>query len=65
VAKTVYDVLKEKIEEHRSSAIEMLSAGSATDYAKYRELCGLIRGLETALREVYDLAKHQMELDDD
>ena len=65
MGRTVYDVLNEKIEEHRSSAITMLAQGSVTDFAKYRELCGLIRGLETALREVNDLARHQMETDDD
>lgn len=65
MGRTVFDVLNEKIEEHRSSAITMLAQGSVTDFAKYRELCGLIRGLETALREVNDLARHQMETDDD
>ena len=65
MGRTVFDVLNEKIEEHRSSAITMLAQGSVTDFAKYRELCGLIRGLETALREVNDLARHQMEIDDD
>jgi hypothetical protein len=65
MAKTVFDVLKEKIEEHRSSAIDVLSGGSAADYARYRELCGLIRGLEIALREVNDLAQNFLDDDDD
>lgn len=65
MAKTVFDVLKEKLEEHRSLAIETLSGGRADDYARYRELCGLIRGLETALREVVDLSRHFMDEDDE
>ena len=65
MGRTVFDVLNEKIEEHRSSAITMLAQGSVTDFAKYRELCGLIRGLETAQREVKDLARNFLEEDED
>ena len=57
MARTVYDVLLKNIEEHRSSAIEVLAQGSVKDYAEYRDLCGLIRGLETAQREIRDLAR--------
>jgi hypothetical protein len=57
VAITVFDVLIKNIEEHRSSAIEVLAQGSVKDYAEYRDLCGLIRGLETAQREIRDLAR--------
>jgi hypothetical protein len=57
VARTVFDVLIENIEDHRSSAIEVLAQGSVKDYAEYRDLCGLIRGLETAQREIRDLAR--------
>lgn len=65
MAKTVFDVLKEKITAHRDAVAGSLVSGASKDYAEYRELCGLIRGLETALREVYDLARHQQENDDD
>jgi hypothetical protein len=34
------------------------------DFAKYKELCGVIHGLATARREVKDLAKHTEENDD-
>lgn len=57
MAITVFDVLIKNIEEHRSSAIEVLAQGSVKDYAEYRDLCGLIRGLETAQREIRDLAR--------
>lgn len=65
MAKTVYDVLVEKITAHIGAVADSLASGAAKDYAEYRDLCGLIRGLETAKREVTDLAQQQMELDDD
>jgi hypothetical protein len=65
MARTVYDVLIENIEDQRSSAIEVLVQGSAKDYAEYRDLCGLIRGLESAQREIRDLARANQEYDDE
>lgn len=65
MAKTVFDVLLKSIEDHRSSAIEVLAQGSVKDYAEYRDLCGLIRGLETAQREIRDLARNYMEDNDE
>jgi hypothetical protein len=63
--KTVYDVLLEKITAHRYAVADSLVSGAAKDYAEYRELCGLIRGLETAQREVSDLAQTQLDADND
>jgi len=65
MARTVYDVLLKNIEEHRSSAIEVLAQGSVKDYAEYRDLCGLIRGLETAQREIRDLSRNYMDDNDE
>jgi len=65
MARTVFDVLIIKLEEHRSSAIDVLSMGNVDDYAKYRELCGSIRGLELALREIRDLAQTYLDDDDE
>jgi len=65
MAKTVFDVLLKSIEEHRSSAIEVLAQGSVKDYAEYRDLCGLIRGLETAQREIRDLARANQDDDNE
>ena len=36
-----------------------LSSGQAKDYAEYRQLCGLIRGLESAEQLIIDLAKRR------
>ena len=49
MAKTVFDVLKEKIEADIVSAQGFLNAGSAKDYANYREIVGLIRGLKSSI----------------
>ena len=65
MAKTVFDVLKDKIEDDISSAQSFLTAGSSKDYAHYREVVGLIRGLEASKSYVEDLARNYMENDDD
>ena len=62
---TVFDVLEQKYKETLSAAREHLCGGSAKDFAEYRETCGYIRGVETALREVQDLARNYLEDDDD
>lgn len=63
--KTVFDVLNDKIVSHRRDISEALCSGVAKDYSEYRDLCGLIRGLEIAQREVNDLAQNFMEEDND
>ena len=65
MAKTVFDVLKEKIEEDKSSALEFLGGGGAKDYSQYSEVTGLIRGLETCLSYMEDLSRNYLEEDDD
>jgi len=65
MAKTVFDVLKDKLDGDISSAQSFLNAGSAKDYASYREIVGLIRGLEASKLYVEDLARNYMENDDD
>ena len=65
MAKTVFDVLKEKIEGDKSSALEFLGNGGAKDFAAYKEVVGLIRGLEAGINYVEDLAKNYMDNDDD
>jgi len=64
MAKTVFDVLKDKIEDDISSAQSFLTAGSSKDYAHYREVVGLIRGLEASKSYVEDLSRNYMEDND-
>ncbi len=65
MAKTVFDVLKNKIDEDISSAQSFLTAGSPKDYAEFREVVGLIRGLGASKSYVEDLAKNYMDDDND
>ena len=65
MAKTVFDVLKDKIDGDISSAQSFLTAGSPKDYADYREVVGLIRGLEATKSYIEDLAKNYMDDDND
>ena len=65
MAATVFDVLKKRIEEQKSSAVEFLVSGGSKDYAQYKEVCGLIRGLEDTLSNMEDLSRNFMEDDDD
>tara|TARA_R110000787_G_scaffold20570_2_gene61036 strand:+ start:379 stop:582 length:204 start_codon:yes stop_codon:yes gene_type:complete len=64
MAKTVFDVLKDRIEEQRSSAVEFLASGGCKDYAQYRDTCGLVRGLETTLSHMEDLSRNYLEDED-
>ncbi len=64
MAKTVFDVLKDKIEDDLSSAQSFLCAGSSKDYAHYREVVGLIRGLEASKSYVEDLSRNYMDDND-
>jgi len=65
MAKTVFDVLNEKISELKGSSKEFLNSGGAKDFAEYKEVCGVIRGLDAALREINDLSRNYMEDEDD
>jgi hypothetical protein len=65
MAKTVFDVLKDKIVEDKVATQEFLSGGGANSYAEYRELTGKIRGYDTCINHVNDLAKNYLEEDDD
>jgi len=65
MANTVFDVLTKQIEDATSSAQEFLENGSATDYANYREVVGLIRGLQTGLAYIKDLSRKYMDDDND
>jgi hypothetical protein len=51
--------------ELKGSSEDFLKSGGAKDFAEYREVCGVIRGLNAALREVGDLSRNYMEDNDD
>jgi hypothetical protein len=59
------DVLNGKLEEHVKQLVEVVSAGGAKSHEHYKELCGTIRGLQTAQYEIADLVRKTKEYDDD
>lgn len=65
MAKTVFDVLMDKIDDHIRLANEFLVDGACKDFAQYRNVCGVIQGLNTAKREVQDLSRNYMDDDND
>jgi hypothetical protein len=65
MANTVMDLLQKKLKEQEDSHVQALAGGVVSDYAAYRELCGVIRGLQTAQREIADLVRKLKENDDD
>ena len=65
MGKTVFDVLKEKLETDKKNTIEFLVSAGAKDFAQYKEMTGLIRGLETSISYIEDLSRNYMEDDDE
>ena len=61
MAKTVFDVLKEKIEVDKQTAIDFLAKAGAKDFPEYKELTGL----ETSLSHIEDLSRNYMEDEDE
>lgn len=64
MAKTVFDVLINKINERVEVVQTAMVSGTCQDFAAYKEQCGVIHGLALARREVQDLAKHIKDDDD-
>ena len=59
MAKTVFDVLIQQIEEQKLSSIQFLTSGGPKDYAQYKEVTGLIRGLGVSISIIEDLVRKQ------
>ena len=59
------EVLDKKIEEQVQQLVDVVSGGGAKSYDHYKELCGTIRGLQTAQYELADLVRKTKEYDDD
>lgn len=51
----ILELLLKKLEESRKELIENLGDGAAKDYAAYKELCGVSRGLLLAQSEINNL----------
>ena len=51
----IFEVLNGKLEEQVDGLRLVVCDGGAKSYDHYRELCGTIRGLQSAQREIHDL----------
>ena len=56
--------LRDRLQEEVRAVEESLAQGVAKDFAEYQNLCGVIRGLLTAQREINDLLRKVKEYDD-
>ena len=61
----VFELLNRKFNEQIEFFSQSLSDGVAKDYADYREMCGVIKGLRTAQLELNDLLRKIKESDDE
>lgn len=61
----IFDVLNQKINERVMDISRTLSDGVAKDFADYRGMCGVIKGLQTAQYELNDLLRKIKENDDE
>ena len=57
--------LNKKLDEHIKQLSEVVSGGGAKSHDHYKELCGTIRGLQTAQYELADLVRKTKDYDDD
>jgi hypothetical protein len=59
------EVLNKKLDEQVKQLVDVVSGGGAKSYDHYKELCGTIRGLQTAQYELADLVRKTKEYEDD
>lgn len=59
------DILNGKLNDQVQQLMEVVSAGGAKSHEHYKELCGTIRGLQTAQMEIADLVRKTKDYDDD
>lgn len=65
MAKTVFDVLEKGIAEQLAAAEKHLNGGACQNYAEYREVVGMIRGLNSSQTIINDLSRRYLEDDDE
>lgn len=61
---TGYDAILHKLDEEEGSHTTFLADGKASDFAEYKRICGVIRGLRLAQDITLDLQKAQEESDE-
>jgi len=58
------EYVQRELETQCANYTESLSNGTAHDYAEYQHVCGMVRGLRTAIAIITDLAT-RMETEDE
>lgn len=58
-------LLNSKLEDRRLELMEFVGRGSAASFDAYKEVCGQIRGLQTAQLEIADLVRKLKDHDDE
>lgn len=58
------DLMLKHNDEQRQLQIDVLLGGGAKDYAEYKHICGVIRGLDLADANIRDLAQRMKDNDD-
>ena len=59
------EVINKKLDEQVKQLVDVVGGGGAKTYDHYKELCGTIRGLQTAQYELADLVRKTKEYEDD
>ena len=59
------DAMRKKIRNYMNNYTDDLANGQCPDFANYKELCGVIRGLAFAERHLLDLADYLKEDNDE
>lgn len=61
----VLKLLLSKLEDQVNDRMRFLGSGGCKSFDEYKEVCGAIRGLQTAQMEINDLVRKVKELEDD
>ena len=65
MSKNLFQVIVEEIDATEEGLKQQMVRGGAHDYASYREMVGLYRGLESIKNYVQDLSRNYTEHDND
>jgi hypothetical protein len=65
MAKSIFEVITDEIQETLKSVESSLAGGRASDYAAYREMIGRIQALRSIQSYITELSRNYMEQEDD
>jgi hypothetical protein len=61
----IFELLNKKLEELKVAYSGPLHDGSAKDFGEYQSMCGVIRGLALAQREIADFVRKIKDIEDE